>query len=128
MSVQGALIIGLSGGVLCYLAVDLIRIKMKIDDSLDVFAVHGVGGILGTILCAPLMHGGFGGVGLDEGATITSQLKVQIYAVIVTAVWTIIFSYLILKFISIFIELRVTEDQEIQGLDNSLHGESGYNN
>ncbi len=128
VGVQGALILGLSGGILCYLAVDLVRIKMKIDDSLDVFAVHGVGGILGTILCAALIHAGFGGVGLDEGVTITSQLKVQIYAVIVTALWTIIFSYLILKFISIFIELRVTEDQEIQGLDNSLHGESGYNN
>ena len=128
VGVQGALILGISGGILCYLAVDLIRIKIKIDDSLDVFAVHGVGGILGTILCAALMHGWFGGVGLDEGATVTSQLRIQIYAVIVTAVWTIIFSYLILKFISIFIELRVTEDQEIQGLDNSLHGESGYNN
>ena len=128
VGVQGALILGISGGILCYLAVDLIRIKMKIDDSLDVFAVHGVGGILGTILCSALMHSGFGGIGLDEGVTVTSQLKVQIYAVIVTAIWTIIFSYLILKFISIFIELRVTEDQEIQGLDNSLHGESGYNN
>ena len=128
VGVQGALILGLLGGVLCYSAVDLIRIKMKIDDSLDVFAVHGVGGILGTILCSVLMHTGFGGVGLDEGVTVTSQLKVQIYAVVVTALWTIVFSYFILKVISTFIDLRVSEDDEIQGLDNSLHGESGYNN
>ena len=66
VGVQGALILRLSGGILCYLAVDLIRIKMKIDDSLDVFAVHGVGGILGTILCAVLMHARFGGVGLER--------------------------------------------------------------
>ena len=128
VGVQGALILGLAGGILCYIAVDLIRIKMKVDDSLDVFAVHGVGGILGTILCASLMQVSFGGAGLDEGVTFSSQLKVQIYGVIVTALWTIIISYLILKIISIFTDLRVSEDNEIEGLDNSLHGESGYNN
>ncbi len=128
VGVQGALILGISGGVLCYVAVDIIRIKMKIDDSLDVFAVHGVGGMLGTILCAFLMQLGFGGAGLDEGVSVLGQFKVQSYAVIVTALWTIIFTYLILKVISFFTDLRVSEDDEIAGLDNSLHGESGYNN
>ncbi|MFL2660690.1 MAG: ammonium transporter [Alphaproteobacteria bacterium] len=128
VGVQGAIIIGLSGGVLCYIAVDIIRIKLKIDDSLDVFAVHGVGGMLGTILCAWLMQVEFGGAGLDEGVSMLSHLKVQLYAVFVTALWTIIFTYLILKLISFFIELRVSDDDEISGLDNSLHGESGYNN
>ncbi len=128
VGVQGALVLGLSGGVLCYVLVDLIRIKMKIDDSLDVFAVHGIGGMLGTILCASLMQNSFGGTGLDDGITVLSQLKVQTYAVIVTALWTIVISYVILKLISMFTDLRVTEDDEIEGLDNSLHGESGYNN
>ncbi len=128
VGVQGALILGLSGGFLCYVAVDIIRIKMKIDDSLDVFAVHGVGGMLGTILCAFLMQSGFGGSGLDEGVYVLGQFKVQFYAVIVTAIWTIILTYLILRVISFFTDLRVSEDDEIAGLDNSLHGESGYNN
>lgn len=128
VGIQGALILGLSGGVLCYIAVDIIRIKMKIDDSLDVFAVHGVGGMIGTVLCAWLMQTSFGGAGLDLGFTVVTHLKVQAYSVLVTAIWTIICTYLILKIISMFTDLRVSEDDEIEGLDNTLHGESGYNN
>ena len=74
------------------------------------------------------MQNSFGGIGLDDGITVLSQFKVQTYAVIVTALWTIVLSYVILKLISMFTDLRVTEDDEIEGLDNSLHGESGYNN
>lgn len=128
VGVQGALILGLAGGVLCYIAVDLVRIRMKIDDSLDVFAVHGVGGMIGTILCAWLMQEKFSGVGLDDGMTFLNHLKVQSYAVVVTALWTILMTYVIFKFISLFMDLRVTNYDEIEGLDNSLHGESGYNN
>ena len=107
VGVQGALVLGLSGGVLCYVLVDFIRIKMKIDDSLDVFAVHGIGGMLGTILCATLMQNSFGGIGLDDGITVLSQFKVQTYAVIVTALWTIVLSYVILKLISMFMTLEL---------------------
>ena len=128
VGVQGGLILGLLGGVLCYLAVDIIRIKMKIDDSLDVFAVHGIGGMIGTVLCASLMQSQLGGVGLDEGKSVMDHLKIQGYGVFVTGLWTIVMTFLILKTISMFSDLRVTEDEELEGLDTSLHGESGYNN
>ncbi len=128
VGVQGGLMLGLSGGVLCYLAVDIIRIKMKIDDSLDVFAVHGVGGMIGTVLCAWLMQSQLGGVGLDEGKSVMDHMKIQGYGVFVTGLWTIVVTFLILKIISMFSDLRVTQDEELEGLDTSLHGESGYNN
>ena len=113
---------------MCYIAVDLIRIKLKVDDSLDVFAVHGVGGMLGTILCGWLISSSWGGVGFDDGKNALDHLKTQGYAVLVTLIWTIISTFIILKIISLFIPLRVDEEEEIQGLDTSAHGESGYNN
>ncbi len=128
VGVQGAIVLGIAGGVLCYVAVDLIRIKLKIDDSLDVFAVHGVGGMLGTVLCGWLLSSEWGGVGFDEGMNAIEHIKVQFYAVVVTLIWTVIATYLILKIISLFISLRVDEENEIEGLDTSTHGESGYNN
>ena len=128
VGVQGAIILGAAGGILCYIAVDLIRIKLKIDDSLDVFAVHGVGGMLGTVLCGWLLSAEWGGVGFDEGMKAIEHMKIQFYAVFVTLIWTVIATYLILKFISLFIPLRVNEENEIEGLDTSTHGESGYNN
>jgi len=123
VGVPGGLILGLFGGVICYFAVDLIRNKLRIDDSLDVFAVHGVGGILGTILCAILMSPYFSGVGYDEGISLINQLFVQIKSVIIVSVWTIIFTYIILKIISISIGLRVSYEEETEGLDISSHGE-----
>jgi len=128
VGVQGAIILGIGGGVLCYIAVDIIRIKLKIDDSLDVFAVHGVGGILGTILCGLLISSSWGGVGFDEGLLAIDHIKIQSYAVLVTIIWTVIVTYVILKIISLFTSLRVDEENEIEGLDTSTHGESGYNN
>lgn len=128
VGIQGAIILGLSGGILCYIAVDLIRIKLKIDDSLDVFAVHGVGGMLGTVLCGWLMSASMGGVGFDEGLVAIDHIKVQGYSVLVTAVWTIVVTFIILRTISLFTTLRVDEESEVQGLDTSTHGESGYNN
>ena len=128
VGVQGAIILGISGGILCYVAVDLIRIKLKVDDSLDVFAVHGVGGMLGTILCGLLISTSWGGVGFDDGLMAVDHLKIQSYAVLVTIIWTVIITYVILKVISLFTSLRVDEENEIEGLDTSTHGESGYNN
>ncbi len=127
VGIEGALILGTLGGVLCYFAVDLIRLRLKIDDSLDVFAVHGVGGMLGTILCAWLMSSEKGGVGFDEGLVLFDHLKVQAYAVLVAVIWTAIASYVILRVISLFTSLRVDSEDESNGLDNSLHGETGYN-
>ena len=128
VGVQGAIILGVGGGVLCYIAVDIIRIKLKIDDSLDVFAVHGVGGMFGTIFCGLLISSTWGGVGFDEGLLAVDHIKIQSYAVLVTIIWTVIVTYVILKVISMFTSLRVDEENEIEGLDTSTHGESGYNN
>ena len=128
VGLEGGIILGILGGVVCYAAVDLIRLKLKIDDSLDVFAVHGVGGMLGTILCSVLMTQEFGGVGLDEGVTVTTQFLYQAKSVLYAVVWTTVFTYIALKITSIVTDLRVDDENESSGLDNSLHGESGYTN
>ncbi len=126
IGVPGGLILGITGGIACYLAVDLIRVRLRIDDSLDVFAVHGVGGILGTLLVAWLSLPAFGGVGLAVGATAGSQFVVQFWSVGITVLWTGIASYVILKLIEVFTDLRVDQQDEIEGLDLSQHGERGY--
>ena len=128
VGVPGGLILGFSGGLICYLAVDLIRSKLKIDDSLDVFAVHGVGGILGTLMVSFLVLESFSGVGLSEGMSVTSQFLAQLSAVTITVVWTLIFTYIALKVTSIFSNLRVEDQEEIEGLDLRSHGERAYYN
>ena len=128
IGVPGGLILGLAGGVACYVAVDLIRVRLKIDDSLDVFAVHGVGGILGCLLVAYLALPAFGGLGLADGVTAGSQFMVQLASVAITVLWTGIASYVILKVIGAVIGLRVDQQDEIEGLDLSQHGERGYHN
>ena len=128
IGVLGGLILGLAGGVACYVAVDLIRVRLKIDDSLDVFAVHGVGGILGSLLVAYLALPAFGGLGLADGVTAGNQFMVQLASVAITVLWTGIGSYVILKVIGAVIGLRVDQQDEIEGLDLSQHGERGYHN
>jgi Amt family ammonium transporter len=126
IGVPGGLILGLAGGVACYIAVDILRVRMKIDDSLDVFAVHGVGGILGSLLVAWLALPAFGGLGLADGVSATSQFGVQLLSVAITIGWTVLASYVILRVISLVIGLRVDQQDEIEGLDLSQHGERGY--
>ena len=116
----GALLIGLAGGLLCYFAVHLIRVKLKIDDSLDVFAVHGVGGMLG-ILILPVLSAEFLG-GTGDGVFMT-----QLVGTLAVVAWSAIASFLILLVLKVTLGLRVTEEQETLGLDTSLHGESAYN-
>ncbi|MBL6596100.1 MAG: ammonium transporter [Candidatus Puniceispirillum sp.] len=128
IGVPGGLILGLAGGVACYFAVDLIRVKLKIDDSLDVFAVHGVGGILGSLLVAYLALPAFGGLGLGDGVTAGGQFMVQLSSVAITVLWTGVASYVILKVIGMLVGLRVDQQDEIEGLDLSQHGERGYHN
>jgi len=128
IGIPGGLILGLAGGAACYIAVDLIRVRLKIDDSLDVFAVHGVGGILGSLLVAYLALPAFGGLGLADGVTAGSQFMVQLSSVAITVLWTGIASYVILKIIGVVIGLRVDQQDEIEGLDLSQHGERGYHN
>jgi Amt family ammonium transporter len=123
----GGLTCGLAGGVVCYLAVDLIRNRLRIDDSLDVMAVHGVGGAVGTLLTAFLMSDALGGFGYDEGATAGSQFLVQATGVVVTAAYCAVASLVIVTIVKAVTGLRVSADKEREGLDFASHGETGYN-
>jgi len=116
----GALLMGLAGGLVCYGAVNLIRVRLKIDDSLDVFAVHGVGGILGILLLPFLSATALGGTGDGSFGT-------QLYGTAIVIAWSAIASAIILGVLKVAFGLRVTEEQEANGLDVSLHGESAYN-
>ena len=128
IGVPGGIILGLAGGYLCYVAVDIIRNRLHIDDSLDVFAVHGVGGIIGSLLVAILATDIFSGAGLAEGMSLASQFGVQAICVAITVIWTAIASYAIFKIAGVFGGLRVSEEHEVEGLDLSQHGERGYHN
>jgi Amt family ammonium transporter len=124
---MAALCIGLLAGVVCFFATQIIKRKLKIDDSLDVFPVHGVGGILGTLLTGVFSATAFGGLGLDDGVTVGSQLMTQFIGVAATLVWCAVASFIILKVVGAFIPLRVDEEEENEGLDLVLHEERGYN-
>ena len=122
----GAIIIGLLAGIICYKMVGVIKNQWKIDDALDVMAVHGVGGILGILLTAPLGATQFGGLGLSE-MSIGNQFITQLIGVIAVGVWCLIVTWIITLVIKKTIGLRVSNDQETEGLDTSIHGEKGYN-
>jgi Amt family ammonium transporter len=122
----GALVIGVTAGFVCFYATQYVKRTLKIDDSLDVFPVHGVGGITGSLLTGVFAAGSLGGLGLAEGVSIMDQVSVQALAIVVTISWSALFSYLILKGLDKWIGLRVTPDEEVQGLDNVLHEETGY--
>lgn len=123
---MGALIIGFSGGIICFYATAFIKQKLKIDDSLDVFPVHGVGGILGTLLAGVFVAASLGGVGYAEGVSMGSQLGVQLLGVIATIGFTAVVTFVILKVVDALVGLRVTDEQETEGLDISQHDERGY--
>lgn len=126
----GALVVGLSGGVICYFATTYLKQKVKIDDSLDVFPVHGVGGIVGTLLAGVLVSGNLGifsGNGLAEGMTVGSQLVVQIIGVLSVAAYTGMLTFLLLKLVgAVTSGIRVTQEEEQMGLDITDHDEKGY--
>jgi Amt family ammonium transporter len=128
----GALLLGLLAGGVCFSATQYIKRVLHIDDSLDVFPVHGVGGILGTILAGVLSStelGVFSGYGFADGIeSMTGQLSVQLTGVVATVVYTAVVSWIILKLVGLVTNgLRVTHEQEIEGLDIVSHEESGYN-
>ena len=122
----GALIIGTLAAIICYAAVNLIRNKMKIDDSLDVFAVHGVGGILGTLLIPFLASVGPMAPGLGE-TSVGEQFSAQAIGVISVCIWSIVASAAILFVLKATVGLRVSPEDEETGLDTTSHGESAYN-
>jgi len=123
----GGVVIGLCGGTVCYFATQLIKNSLKIDDSLDVFPVHGVGGALGTILAAVFVSATFGGAGYADGMALGSQMGVQILGVVVIGLYAAVMSYILLKLIGLMTPLRAGEETEVQGLDVAQHGETGYN-
>ncbi len=122
----GALIIGVAAGLVCYWAVGLVKKTLKIDDSLDVFAVHGIGGMLGTMLTAVFAIPVLGGGGLAEGVSLGGQLVTQGTGVVATVVWSVVATFVIVKVTAAVVGLRVSDDDITQGLDVSAHGESGY--
>ncbi|MEL0102874.1 MAG: ammonium transporter [Gammaproteobacteria bacterium] len=121
----GGLILGISSGVICYWFVGFVKNIMNIDDSLDVFAVHGVGGILGTLLCGLLATNSFGGLGLET--SVWAQTKVQLIGVISISLYTLIVTTVIVVFVKSIVGLRVSEQEEnTEGCDFGSHGESSY--
>lgn len=122
----GALIIGISSGLVCFYATIYIKQRLKIDDSLDVFPVHGVGGILGTLLTAVFASNALGVFSGQEDIVISSQLGVQAIGVVATVVYTGTVTWFILKLTDVLVGNRVDEDQEQEGLDLVAHNERGY--
>lgn len=125
----GALVIGVSAGTVCFFATLWLKRRLKIDDSLDVFPVHGVGGILGTLLAGVFASdqlGLFSGQGLAEGVGIGQQLGVQATGVLATLAYTAVVTFILLKLVGLVTGLRVAPDEETEGLDIVGHNESGY--
>ncbi len=127
---EGALLIGLLAGIVCFYATQLIKSVLKIDDSLDVFPVHGVGGMLGIIMLSivgnPDGFLGAGASGISESGAL-NQLMIQLLGIALIFVWTAVLTWIILKIISHITGLRVDDETESQGLDLMSHGERGYN-
>ena len=126
----GALLVGLAGGVVCYYATTYLKQSLKIDDSLDVFPVHGVGGMVGTFLAGILVSsnlGIFSGNGLADGMTIGSQLGVQVTGILATGIYTAIVTFVLLKAVGALTSgIRITDEQEQVGCDITDHDEKGY--
>ena len=127
---EGALLIGLLAGIVCFYATQLIKSVLKIDDSLDVFPVHGVGGMLGIIMLSivgnPDGFLGAGASGISESGAL-NQLMIQLLGIALIFIWTAVLTWIILKIISYITGLRVDDETESQGLDLMSHGERGYN-
>ena len=125
----GALLIGLMAGFICFYATQTIKSYFQIDDSLDVFPVHGVGGILGIIMLSfvgsPDGFLGSGSSGIAEGGPLV-QLQIPLYGVALIAAWTAVVTYMIIKAITVFTDIRVSTDAEAEGVDINEHNEQGY--
>src|SRR3954467_14221071 len=124
---MGAIIIGLVAGMVCFFATNHMKRVLGVDDSLDVFPVHGGGGIVGTTLTGVFCAAAFGGVGYAEGKDMASQVTVQLVGVAVTLVWSAVLTWVIVKVIDALIGMRVAQEEETEGLDTVLHNEKGYN-
>jgi Amt family ammonium transporter len=123
----GALAIGGAAGVVCFFSTNYMKRALGIDDSLDVFPVHGVGGLLGTLLTGVFVSAYFGGAGYAEKVTMADQMLVQLYGVLATAAWSGVLTLGLLKLCESMVGMRVTGEEETEGLDTVLHNEKGYN-
>ncbi len=123
---MGAIIIGLAGGALCLWGVTGLKKMLGADDSLDVFGVHGVGGIVGALLTGVFTDASLGGIGMDT--SIAEQVMIQGEGILITIVWSGVVAFIAYKLVDIMIGLRVSEDEEREGLDTAYHGERAYVN
>ncbi len=123
---MGAIALGVAGGTVCFVATNLVKRRFHIDDTLDVFAVHGVGGITGSILVAIFAMPALGGAGYAAGMTVGRQLTVQIVTVAGVALWSLIATLVLVKLIGAATRPRVNREQELEGLDVASHGERAY--
>ncbi len=126
ISPGGALITGIVAAAVCYPMIQIVKKKLEIDDSLDVFAVHGVGGITGSLLLSVFMSPMLGGTGDPAAYSIVGQLGSQAVGVGVTAIWSAVATVLIALGVGLVIPMRVSEDEEREGLDLASHGERGW--
>ena len=122
----GSIALGFVASLIAFWAVVSLKKWLGYDDSLDVFGIHGVAGLVGALGTGVLMSTDFGGVGYDEGVTMSSQMYAQVVAVGVTLVWDVVVSYILFKIIDLVIGLRVSEEAEREGLDTVEHGERAY--
>jgi Amt family ammonium transporter len=123
----GALIIGGAAGVACFFATNYMKRALNIDDSLDVFPVHGVGGLLGTLLTGIFVSSTFGGIGYADKVTMGEQFVTQLVGVLAVGIWSGVLTWIILKLVDAGAGMRVAGEEETEGLDTVLHNEKGYN-
>jgi Amt family ammonium transporter len=123
---MGAIVIGLVSGFLCLWRVAGLKKMLGADDSLDVFGVHGVGGIVGALLTGVFSAQSLGGI-KGDGFSIATQLYIQAEGVVITMVWSAVVAYIAYKIVDMLVGLRVSEEEEREGLDIASHGESAYN-
>ncbi len=123
---MGGLIIGLIAGGVCYYMVNIVKETFNIDDSLDVFAVHGIGGLLGILLIPFLTAESYGGIGYDEGSSFNDLMTTQVIGAVSVGLFTLIGSVILLLITRAIFGLRVSDDSQEEGLDVAEHGQSGY--
>ena len=123
----GALAIGGAAGVICFFATNYMKRALSVDDSLDVFPVHGVGGLLGTLLTGVFVSAAFGGAGYPEKVDMAQQVTTQLVGIIAVGAWSAIATWILLKLADAVAGLRVAGEEETEGLDTVLHNEKGYN-
>ncbi len=124
---MGAIVIGGTAGIVCFFATSWMKRSLRVDDSLDVTPVHGVGGVIGTLMTGIFASASFGGVGYPEGGSMGSQVMTQIVGILAIGAWSGIATWILLKLCDAATGMRVSSDNETEGLDTVEHNEKGYN-